>query len=112
MPTQDAPLAVVVTADDFGIGLCTSQGIIQAHLNGPVTATSLMTITEDHVRRSIPLLADAPKLDVGLHVVLTRCGHRPLKAKRSSGLVGRDGSFQSNGRLWINSFSGRLNKAA
>jgi predicted glycoside hydrolase/deacetylase ChbG (UPF0249 family) len=112
MQRQEAALAVVVTADDFGIGVKTSEGIIQAHRNGPVTATSLMTITEDHVARSVPLLADAPELDVGLHLVLTHCGHRPLAAKKSSGLVGRDGFFHSNGRLWMKSFSDGLNKAA
>ena len=112
MTTPKIPLAVVVTADDFGIGRRTSEGIIKAHLEGPVTATSLMAITGDHVRASIPLLANAPDLDVGLHLVLTRCGHQPLTAKRSSGLVDRDGQFHSNGRLWVKSFSGKLNRTA
>ncbi|MGD0463084.1 MAG: ChbG/HpnK family deacetylase [Tepidisphaeraceae bacterium] len=106
------PLALVVTADDFGIGVGTSRGIIRAHRQGPVTATSLMTITGQHVRASVGLLADAPDLDVGLHVVLTDCGHPPLVAGQSSGLVGRDGRFLSNGRLWRKAFSGRLNQAA
>jgi predicted glycoside hydrolase/deacetylase ChbG (UPF0249 family) len=105
------PLALVVTADDFGIGLETSRGIIDAHLRGPVTATSLMTVIGDHVRASIPLLADAPDLDVGLHLVLTRCGEKPLVAKRSSGLVDRDGNFLSNGQLWIRSLTGWLDRA-
>jgi predicted glycoside hydrolase/deacetylase ChbG (UPF0249 family) len=107
-----SPLAVVVTADDFGIGFKTSEGIIQAHLNGPVTATSLMTITGDHVRASIPLLQNAPNLDVGLHLTLTRCGHLPLVAGKSSGLVDRDGNFHCNGRLWLQAFTGKLQQAA
>jgi len=114
-PSQTAPripFALVVTADDFGIGVDTSRGIIRAHRHGPVTATSLMAITGEHVRASVGLLADAPDLDVGLHVVLTDCGHPPLVAGRSSGLVGRDGRFLSNGRLWRKAFSGRLNQAA
>ncbi|MGD0540483.1 MAG: ChbG/HpnK family deacetylase [Tepidisphaeraceae bacterium] len=106
------PLALVVTADDFGLGVATSQGILRAHRQGPVTATSLMTITGEHVRASVGLLADAPDLDVGLHVVLTECGHRPLVAGQSSGLVGRDGRFVSNGRLWRRAFGRRLNQAA
>ncbi len=101
---------MVVTADDFGIGLKTSQGIIQAHLRGPVTATSLMSITGDHVRSSIPLLADAPNLDVGLHVVLTSCGEKAVVARESSGLVDKDGYFFSNGKLWIKALTGRLNR--
>jgi chitin disaccharide deacetylase len=105
-------LALVVTADDFGIGVETSRGIIESHLRGPVTATSLMAITGDHVRASIPLLEKAPNLDVGLHVVLTRCGHKPLAATKASGLVDREGNFHTNGGLWIRAFAGRLNKDA
>jgi chitin disaccharide deacetylase len=114
-PPQTAPrtsLALVVTADDFGIGVATSRGIIHAHRHGPVTATSLMTNTGRHVRESVALLADAPDLDVGLHVVLTDCGDPPLAAGKSSGLLGRDGRFLSNGQLWRKAFTGRLNQSA
>jgi len=102
---------MVVTADDFGIGRRTSEGILQAHRQGPVTATSMMVITSDHVRASLPLLADAPTLDVGLHLVLTRCGHAPLVARKSSGLCWEDG-FVTNGRLWIRAMTGRLDRNA
>jgi predicted glycoside hydrolase/deacetylase ChbG (UPF0249 family) len=103
--------ALIVTADDFGIGRKTSEGIIKAHLHGPVTATSLMSITGDHVRASVPLLADAPNLDVGLHLVLTNCGEKPLMAHESSGLVDRKGYFHSNGELWKLALRGRLQRA-
>src|SRR5476649_2099002 len=105
-------LSLIVTADYFGIGKKTSAGIIQAHLHGPVTATSLMSITGDHVRASIPLLAEAPNLDVGLHLVLTHCGEKPLVAGRSSGLVDRQGNFFSNGKLWFKAFFAKLNRNA
>jgi chitin disaccharide deacetylase len=111
-PDAKSPLALIVTADDFGIGLDTSRGIIQAHRHGPVTATSLMSITADHARASVALLADAPDMDVGLHLVFTDCGHPPLAARRSSGLVRRDGRFHSNGRLWRNTFLGMLSRSA
>jgi chitin disaccharide deacetylase len=106
------PLSLIVTADDFGIGRRTSEGIIQAHLHGPVTATSLMSITGDHVRASIPLLAEAPNLDVGLHIVLTDCGERPVVARQSSGLLDRGGNFLSNGKLWLKAFRGKLDPHA
>ena len=109
--TSDQQLAIVVTADDFGIGRRTSEGILQAHRQGPVTATSLMVVTGDHVRASLPLLADAPNLDVGLHLVLTRCGHAPLAARKSSGLCSDDG-FVTNGRLWIKAMTARLDRNA
>ena len=105
-----ADLHLIVTADDFGIGLATSRGIVRAHTHGPVTATSLMTVTGDHARRSVPLLADCPDLDVGLHLVLTRCGERPLLARASSGLVGRDGEFLSLGQLWIRGLTRQLDR--
>jgi chitin disaccharide deacetylase len=105
-------MTLVVTADDFGIGRKTSEGIIAAHLHGPVTATSLMSITGDRVRSSVPLLADAPKLDVGLHLVFTKCGDKPVVARASSGLIGRDGQFLSNGKLWMKALTGRLNRRA
>jgi hypothetical protein len=109
---KSSALALVVTADDFGIGRATSEGILEAHFRGPVTATSLMVVTGDHVRQSLSLLENAPSLDVGLHVVLTRCGHPPLVARRSSGLVDRDGQFHGNGKLWMKSFLGQLNQSA
>jgi predicted glycoside hydrolase/deacetylase ChbG (UPF0249 family) len=103
-------LSLIVTADDFGIGRKTSEGIVRAHLNGPVTATSVMTVTGDHLRASVPLLADAPNLDLGLHIVLTRCGEKPIVARESSGLVDRDGEFFSNGKLWYRAFTGKLDQ--
>ncbi len=103
-------LHLIVTADDFGIGLATSRGIVRAHAHGPVTATSLMTVTGDHARRSVPLLAECPDLDVGLHLVLTRCGERPLMARESSGLTGRDGEFLSLEQLWLRGLTGRLDQ--
>ena len=104
------PFSLIVTADDFGIGRKTSEGIIRAHLHGPVTAASLMTITGDHARASVPLLAEAPNLDVGLHLVLTRCGEKPIMARPSSGLVDRYGEFLTNGKLWIKAFTGKLDQ--
>ncbi len=106
------PFALIVTADDFGIGLQTSRGIIQAHLNGPVTAASMMTITGDHARASVELLSQAPNLDVGLHLVLTNCGEKPLAAHRSSGLLDRHGRFLSNARLWAKAFLKKLHARA
>jgi hypothetical protein len=71
-----------------------------------------MVVTGEYVRASIPLLQEAPELDVGLHIVLTSCGHAPLKARRNSGLVDRAGNFLSNGRLWLKALSGKLDKEA
>src|SRR5437773_9206764 len=77
----------VITADDFGFGVATSAGIIHSHLHGPVAATSMMVVTEDHAEASAGLLIDAPKLRVGLHLVFTDVGSPALVATPASGLV-------------------------
>jgi len=105
------PLKLIVTADDFGIGVETSRGIVQAHLNGPVTCTSLMTVTADHAKRSLPLLDGAPRLEVGLHIVLSG-SDKPLAATGKSGLLSREGTFLPLPRLMMRAFLGRLDQRA
>ena len=59
---------LIVNADDFGISVGVNQGIVQAHLAGIVTSTSLMVdrpAAEDAVDHARQL----PDLSVGLHFV-------------------------------------------
>lgn len=104
--------ALIVTADDFGFGVPTSRGIIRAHHAGVVTSTSLMVVTGDHARASIPLLKDAPDLEVGLHLVMTGPAQKPLVAGKSSGLVAHDGCFNPLGKLLLRAWLRRLNQKA
>jgi predicted glycoside hydrolase/deacetylase ChbG (UPF0249 family) len=99
-----------VVADDFGIGVETSRGIIDAATDGPVTATSALVVAEA-CEASLPLLEDAPGLDLGLHVALTG-GFRPVQATRASGLVGRDGRFGSLAALFAACLTRRVSRAA
>ncbi len=60
---------LVVNADDFGFTRDTNQGIVDAHLDGILTATTLMApgaAFDDAVR----LAKDHPTLDIGCHLVL------------------------------------------
>lgn len=60
---------LVVNADDFGFTPDVNEGIVDAHTNGILTATTLMAngaAFEDAVR----LARDHPSLDVGCHLVL------------------------------------------
>jgi predicted glycoside hydrolase/deacetylase ChbG (UPF0249 family) len=60
---------LVVNADDFGFTPDVNQGIVQAHRDGILTATTLMATGaafEDAVRWSKEL----PSLDIGCHLVL------------------------------------------
>jgi predicted glycoside hydrolase/deacetylase ChbG (UPF0249 family) len=60
---------LVVNADDFGFTRDVNQGIIEAHRNGILTATTIMSVGgafDDAVR----LARENPSLDIGVHLVL------------------------------------------
>jgi chitin disaccharide deacetylase len=60
---------LVVNADDFGFTRDVNQGIIEAHQNGILTATTIMSTGvafDDAVR----LARENPTLDIGVHLVL------------------------------------------
>jgi chitin disaccharide deacetylase len=72
---------LVVNADDFGFTRDVNQGIIEAHRDGILTATTLMApggAFDDAVR----LAKENPTLDVGCHLVLVGSpGFAPTVAK-------------------------------
>jgi chitin disaccharide deacetylase len=60
---------LIVNADDFGLSCPVNSGIVEAHVNGIVTSTSIMAVGaafDDAVRLS----RDLPGLDVGIHLTL------------------------------------------
>jgi predicted glycoside hydrolase/deacetylase ChbG (UPF0249 family) len=60
---------LVVNADDFGFTRDVNQGIVEAHRNGILTATTIMSggaAFDDAVR----LARENPALDIGVHLVL------------------------------------------
>jgi predicted glycoside hydrolase/deacetylase ChbG (UPF0249 family) len=60
---------LIVNADDFGFTRDVNAGIVKAHTNGILTATTLMatgTAFDDAVR----LARENPTLDIGVHLVL------------------------------------------
>lgn len=60
---------LIVNADDFGFTRDVNQGIVEAHRNGILTATTLMA-TGDAFDDAIRLAKDTPTLDIGCHLVL------------------------------------------
>lgn len=64
---------LVVNADDFGFTRDVNQGIVEAHRNGILTATTLMAARSgndaafDH---AVQLARENPTLDIGCHLVL------------------------------------------
>ncbi|HWH92702.1 MAG TPA: ChbG/HpnK family deacetylase [Baekduia sp.] len=60
---------LVVNADDFGRSPAINRGILQAHVEGLVTSTSLM-VRWDAAAPAAALAREHPRLGVGLHVDL------------------------------------------
>ena len=60
---------LIVNADDFGFTRGVNEGILQAHREGILTATTLMA-TGDAFDHAVQLARQTPTLDVGCHLVL------------------------------------------
>ena len=85
---------LIVTADDFGAATAVNEAVERAHVDGILTAASLMVggaAVEDAVERARRL----PRLGVGLHVVLAD-GAPVLPPEQVSLLVGPDGRFPAD----------------
>jgi predicted glycoside hydrolase/deacetylase ChbG (UPF0249 family) len=68
---------LVVNADDFGFTRDVNQGIVEAHRNGILTATTLMA-TGAAFDDAVRLARENPSLDIGVHLVLV--GDPPFPA--------------------------------
>ena len=80
-PVLIARKQLVVNADDFGFTPDVNQGIVEAHRDGILTATTLMANGEafdDAVR----LARETPSLDIGCHLVLI--GGRSLADRQAA----------------------------
>jgi predicted glycoside hydrolase/deacetylase ChbG (UPF0249 family) len=60
---------LVVNADDFGFTRDVNRGIVEAHRNGILTATTLMACG-DAFDDAVRLARENPTLDIGCHLVL------------------------------------------
>jgi predicted glycoside hydrolase/deacetylase ChbG (UPF0249 family) len=69
---------LIVNADDFGFTRGVNKGIVEAHRNGILTATTLMADGPafDH---AVELARATPSLDVGVHLVLWPDGDLPQR---------------------------------
>ena len=84
-------MKLIVNADDFGYSESISTGIMRAHRDGIVTATTLMT-NAPHTQGAAKLARATPSLDVGVHLVLSF--DRPTgDVSRCRSLVDSDGRF-------------------
>ena len=60
---------LIVNADDFGFTRDVNRGIVEAHRNGILTATTLMA-TGSAFEHAVELARETPTLDIGCHLVL------------------------------------------
>jgi chitin disaccharide deacetylase len=84
-------IKLIVNADDFGFSHGVNHGIIDSYLYGIVNSTTMM-MTMNGTEHAIQLAKKYPKLQVGIHLVLT-CG-KPLLDNVPS-LVDDNGYFKS-----------------
>lgn len=83
---------LIINADDYGISEGVSRGVIQGHLYGIITSTSIMInmpFAEAAIRKA---LNEAPNLGMGLHINLT-LGCPMLPATDVPSLVSSAGIF-------------------
>ncbi len=66
---------LIVNADDFGFTRDVNEGIVQAHREGILTATTLMA-TGAAFDHAVELARETPTMDVGCHLVLV--GEEPF----------------------------------
>jgi predicted glycoside hydrolase/deacetylase ChbG (UPF0249 family) len=89
---------LIVNADDYGRAPGVSRGILQAHLEGIVTSTTVM-INQPGVEAQLEEALACPGLGVGLHLVFT--AWRPLLSPEAiPALVDDNGFFLDQHTLW------------
>ncbi|TLQ04232.1 carbohydrate deacetylase [Marinilactibacillus psychrotolerans] len=82
---------IIINADDFGLSSGVNEGIIDTHLNGVVTRTTLL-MNGHAVEEAVRLAKNHPSLKVGIHLTFTF--GRPLNQKATSELTNADGKFK------------------
>jgi len=85
---------VIITADDFGAAWEVNEAVERAHVDGCLTAASLM-VTGDAVDDAVARARRLPNLGVGLHLVLVE-GKPALPADQLPDLTNDDGNFRTD----------------
>lgn len=107
---MSAVRSLLITADDFGIGLETSRGILDLARRGVVTSTVLL-VNSPHAAESVRMWCRAGRpLELGWHPCLTL--DAPLRPPHEvPSLVEADGRFPRLGVLLKRLLLGQVNRA-
>lgn len=92
--TERQGTQVILNADDFGRSAAVNEAVIQAHLEGMLSSTSLM-VSGEAAEEAVALAWQTPTLAVGLHVVLID-GPATLPRTLIPHLVDQRGRFSSH----------------
>lgn len=98
---------LIVTADDFGIGPATSQGILDLAVSGPVCATVLL-VNSPYAEAGVNAWRQAGRpLELGWHPCLT-LDAPVLPPSQVPSLVGKNGRFRALGAFLARLLLGRI----
>ena len=97
---------LIVNADDFGISEGVNRGIVEAHLKGILTSTTVMA-NMPAFEQAAQLRRDHPSLAAGVHLNLT-AGNPLLPPHQLPSLVDREGHFLGGRRLLLGLTLGRV----
>ena len=95
-------LKLIVNADDLGLSVGVNEGILEAHLNGILTSTSVMAngVAFEH---AIRLCRSVPSLDLGIHLTLVE--EEPLlSAAAIPSLVDTAGKFHRHATTFMRKY--------
>ena len=86
----DAPIQLIINADDYGYYPCISKGILEAAKVGALTATGILA-NSPGLAEQLAWLDGVDNLDIGVHLNLTF--RRPLTAGMADKLARWQGNF-------------------
>lgn len=99
------PGLLIVNADDYGLTLGISEGILRAHRMGIVTSTSVLAVGPAFPKVA-PWLADDPDLGVGVHLAIVGDDPPLLPAREIPTLVDRRGRLYRTWRTFLLRWAG------
>lgn len=94
---------LIVNADDFGLHESINDGIVESHVAGCVTSTSIMA-GGDAFEHAVRLAGNHPELGVGVH--LTLVGARPVARGDIHTLLTGEGEFFPSYAQFIKKYVG------
>jgi hopanoid biosynthesis associated protein HpnK len=95
-------LGLIVHADDFGLSEAVNEGILDAHLNGVLTSTSIMA-SADAFGHAIAIARANDTLDIGIHLTLVE--ERPILDPDSiPSLVDGEGRFHRHATVFAGKY--------